>query len=63
MKKYLFEVTVVEEYYDKIEIEAENEEQAREKLQLDLDEDAITERRNTYNGGSENIELVGIKDA
>lgn len=63
MKKYLFEVTVVEEYYDKIEIEAENEEQARTKLKFDLEEEPIMDRRNTYNGESENIELVGIKDA
>lgn len=63
MKKYLFEVTVVEEYYDEIEIEAENEEQARTKLKFDLEEEPIMDRRNTYNGESENIELVGIKDA
>lgn len=62
MKKYLFEVTVVEEYYDKIEIEAENEEQAREKLRSDLDEEPLAERSNTYNGVSEDIELVGIKE-
>lgn len=62
MKKYLFEVTVVEEYYDEIEIEAENEEQAREKLRSDLDEEPLVERSNTYNGVSEDIELVGIKE-
>ncbi len=61
MKKFTFEVTRMENYEAKIEIEAENEQAAREILESELYQDPIHRRKNTYTGARETIEINSTK--
>ena len=58
MKKFTFKVTRVENYEAKIEIEAESEQTAREILDVELHQDPIHCKKNTYTGALEAVELI-----
>ncbi len=61
MKIWKFDVELVETFNENFEIEAETKEEAIEELKYQLEQESISERRNTYIG-SELIVLLGKEE-